>query len=375
VYYAHGSIPAPDPDHSRFWAFIDFFLPDTAEDRALIAALVCAPLWFKPGIDRPAWIIDARDAQGCGKTTLAELVADLYGNPPISTSKQELSMKMDVLVKRCVSQNGRKARIMLVDNVTGDFNSPELADLITRKDITGIAPYGRGEEVRPNNLIYIITSNSASVYHDIADRSFYIHLRKPDTAQRDRAKWKESVQAYIIKHRLEIISDIIDMIANHEPFDILPQTRFAPFEQAIMQPCCETPEMYESVCRILKEAKEDSNIEQDQARLLSEMINFQIAAATGDGTPRPVFIKTDLLNSWGRKAIQDSYEYKPKPIQLIRNLSKTGFLPEVDKNVKRWPISSGQNRSSGVAWNFTNSTEIAVVLGWDGDRRITQEMF
>lgn len=369
VYYTHGDIPAPCPKHSRFNEFVNFFLPASPEDRCLISALACAPLWYVPGLDRPSWVIDSRDGQGSGKTNLAEIVADLYGHAPVSTSKQELFQRIDILIKRLVSQSGRRARVLLVDNVTGDFQSPELADLITRKDITGIPPYGHGEEVRQNNLTVIITANTATVGSDIADRSLYVHLRKPDT-NHDRAAWKNKVQAYIARHRLEIVADIIDMLSRHAPFSLPPQTRFAAWEQAILQPCCGSPEMYESVISHIKGARDESNVEADQARAVIDHFNSQIERILQYDTNRPVFIRTEVVNSWGRSALNDSMgsDVKGLPIQLIRNLSKAGFLPMIDRNLKRWPNNGhGDIRASGIAWNFNESTEQATMISKDGN--------
>ena len=372
VYYKHGTIPVPDPEHARFWTFVDFFLPASPEDRALIAAFCCSPLWYIPGIDRPSWIIDSKDGPGCGKTTFVEIVADMYGHAPISTSRQELTNKIDVLIKRCVSQEGRKARVMLIDNIVGVFNSSELADLITRKAITGIPPYGRGEEVRPNNLIFAITANSATVSHDIADRSFYINLSMPEK-DNDRASWKGRVMDYIERHRLEIVADIIDMLSRHTPFSMPPRLRFAAFEQSILQPCCQTEEMYDSVCSLLKESKEESNIEQDQAREIAEMINAEIARVRNTDVECPVFIHSKLVNSWGRKAISDTHDFKGQPIILVRQLAKAGFLPQCDKDIKRWPTSSRHDRVSGIAWNFRDEVEECVVLRRDADGNVISE--
>lgn len=369
VYYTHGVIPEPCPDRSRFNRFVDFFLPASDEDRCLIAALVCAPLWYVPGIDRPSWVIDSRDGQGSGKTNLAELIADLYGHAPIATSKMELSMRFDVLIKRLVSQSGRRARVLLVDNVTGDFQSPELADLITRKDITGIPPYGHGEEVRQNNLTVIITANTATVGSDIADRSLYIHVRKPE-ATNDRAEWKANVRAYIDRHRLEIVADIIAMLSAHRPFAEPPRTRFAAWETAILQPCCGTPDVYFDVLDHLKTSRDESNVEADQARAIVDHFSVQIAKVLKSDIQRPVFIRSEVVNSWGRQALNDALgsESKGLPIQVVRNLAKAGFLPMVDRDIKRWPNNGkATNRLSGVAWCFHDAVEAATVIGKDGD--------
>jgi len=373
VYYAHGPMPAACPDRSRFWKFVDFFLPATDEDRLLIASLACTPLWYMPGIDRPSWIIDSRDGQGSGKTNLAELISELYGHAPISTSPHELQNRMDVLLKRCLSSSGRKARVMLVDNVTGDFQSPELAELITRKDITGMAPYGHGEEVRPNNLVYVITANSATVSTDIADRSYYIHLCRPAVDSDSRAGWKGRVQSYIAQHRLEIIADIIAIISGHKPFASAPRTRFAAYEVAVLQAVCGSEETYMDVIETIKGAREESNVEQDQARAIAEVFAFNIERELRSEIAQPVFIRTELANSWGRQALRESVDFKGYPIQLIRNLAKSGFLPQIDGNIKRWPMTSRRDvRWSGIAWNFSDSTEQATVLGRDADGNVTK---
>ena len=376
VYYTHGAIPTPDPSYSRFNTLVDFFCPESPQDRMLVAALICAPLWFIPGIDRPSWIIDSRDGQGSGKTNLAEIVADLYGHAPISTSKQELAFKMDVLVKRCVSQSGRKARVLLVDNVTGDFQSPELSDIITRKDITDMAPYGRGEEVRPNNLTIIITANTATVGTDIADRSMYIHLSKPPSSP-ENVTWKARVQKYIDNHRLEIVADIIAMLSSHKPFDSAPQTRFAAWETAILQPCCGDQKSYNAVIEHIKSAREESNVEQDQARAIIELFEFNIERYTGSEIQRPVFLRSEVVNSWGRSALNDSMgsEFKGRPLQLIKNLAKQGFIPQIDPSIRRWPTSSRAGpRFNGIAWNFENETDAVMMLSRDADGEIAKRI-
>lgn len=370
VFYAHGPLPAPCPNGSRFNAFCNLFLPASDIDAMLIRAFACCPLWYIPGLPRPSWIIDSQDGQGSGKSNLVELVSELYGHAPIKTSKQELSQNLQQITKRCLSHSGRDARMLLVDNVTGNFDSPEFADMVTSKHITGMAPYGHGEETRPNNLVYCITANSATVGTDIADRSIYIHVRKPTPAE--LAGWKERIQGYIRNHRMEIFADIIQMLSKHKPFPgVLPQTRFPEFDLLVLQPCCGTPELLEYVYNHIVGARADSNIEEDMARMISETFTANIAAALRSEIPRPVFIRSELVNSWGRRAIDDTYEYKGKPIQLIRNLAKMRLLPQVDRKITRWPTNA-DTRFSGIAWGFTDTTEQATILGRDHENNITQ---
>jgi hypothetical protein len=368
VYYAHQPLPNPCPAHSRFEALLDMFLPATPHDRCLLAAMICSPLWYIPGIPRPAWIIDSRDGQGSGKTTLVELIAQLYGHAPISTSRNELSMNIEVVKKRCVSKSGRDARIFLCDNVTGDFHSDELSSLITAKDITGMAPYGHGEETRPNDLVYCITSNNATVFKDISDRSLYIFVSKPPPSSGVTAdSWKERAQNYVVAHRLEIVSDIIHMLAHHVPFGVPTSIRFREFEERILQPCCGSPETLAEVIAHVSNARTDSNIEADQARSIVDTFEYELNSLGLAG--HPAFIRSDVANTWGRKALNEanSSEYKGRPVHLIRNLAISGFLPQVDREFKRIERDGKRERHSGIAWGVTDATERIFLVTKDGD--------
>jgi len=337
--------------------------------------MLCQPLWYIRGIPRPGWIIDAHEAQGCGKTTLAELIANLYNGSPIETSKQELELRRDALTKRCLSTDGRKNRIMLLDNVTGEFASDELANWMTRQDITGMAPYGHGEECRPNNLTFILTANTATVSHDIADRCFHVFLTKPPRTAPGHADWKQDVMAYISGNRLAIIADIIDILSRHRPFQTQPQTRFAAFERAVLQPCCGTDETYRDVLEYLQGNRDESDSETELARAISERFEYQIAEAINSSIQQPVFIRTEVVNSWGRQALNDiGNDTKAPPIQVVRNIAKTGAIPQIDATVKRWPVTSRKGkRFSGLAWGFSDSTDSAIVIGRDGSGTITTE--
>ena len=372
VYYAHDQLPPPDPQHARFRKFVDFFCPSTEYDRYLLSAFVCAPLWYIPGIPRPAWVIDSADGQGCGKTTLVELVSQLYGHAPICTSKQELSTNLQQIVKRCVSHTGRRARVFLVDNVTGDFKSEELSYLITAKDITGMAPYGHGEETRPNDLTYVLTANTATVDADLAHRLLYIMVSRPEQTF-DRASWKATVQEYIEAHRLEIVADIISLLSTHKPFHVPPGTRFPEFETTILQPCCGSPEATREVIEHLIKVRSESNIEEEQARAIADVFDYHLQKLGFDSST-PIFIPTPIANSWGRSALRESYDYTGLPVQLIRNLAKMGALPQVDPHLKRWPTTSKVERVSGIAWRFTDATEAAYMLAKDQEGNITYKM-
>ena len=53
-----------DKIYCQVETLLNFFCPSTSTDRNLLAAFICAPLWYIPGIARPAWVIDSADGQG-----------------------------------------------------------------------------------------------------------------------------------------------------------------------------------------------------------------------------------------------------------------------------------------------------------------------
>jgi hypothetical protein len=371
VYYAHGEIPRACPNMSRFKTLLSMFAPASDEDRCLLASMICSPLWFIPGVARPSWIIDSRDGQGSGKTTLVELISQLYSASPISTTRNELTKNMEVVKKRCVSESGRRARIFLCDNITGDFHCDELSGMITCKDITGMAPYGHGEETRPNDLIYCITANSATVSTDIADRSLYIFVRKPAQTSSGAGSWREGVQNYIDAHRLEIVADIIYMLERHEPYQMDCKTRFREFETRLLQPCCGSPEMMKRVLDHVIVSRQDSNIEEDQARAIMDVINYELESL-GLQPNIPVFLSSEVVNGWGRRAINDAQgpEYKGRPLQLVRNLAKCGLLPCCFPEFKRIEKNNKRERYSGCGWNTGGFLKALYIVAREGDGKV-----
>lgn len=349
VYYAHTTMPRPCPDHSRFKTFCDFFAPATDEDAVFLRAFICAPLWYVRNIPKPSWIIDSEHGAGTGKSTIAEIVAQLYYGAPIRTNRQELKMGVQELVKRLVSTEGRLARILLVDNVTGSFSCPELADLITAHTVSGRAPYGRGEEKRPNNLVYVITANSAQVDNDIADRSYHIMVRRPEKSQ----GWKTRVMAYLEAHQLEIISDIMDMLTNHHPFaGIESQTRFPEFEATILQAQCRDAEQFMAAIEHLRACRMEANVEGDLGLQIEEMIREKLEAKKLDPDTDTVFIRTDVVDMWLRE-VEGLKDHLVRQVQVVRNLAKNGALKMVHPEIKRWPLSSRkEERRSGILWNY-----------------------
>lgn len=345
VYYAHKPLPPPCPRQSRFHALVEMFLPASDADKTMLRAFLVAPLWYRYGIPKPSWIIDSEDGAGTGKSTIVEACAYLYRGEPIRTNRQELRMGIQDLIKRLVSSSGRQQRILLVDNITGQFSCPELADLITAQSVSGRAPYGHGEETRPNNLVYVLTANTATIDNDLADRSYYINVKRPNRDPR----WRETVMRYIDSCRSEILADIVALLESPERVHASPQTRFPEFESTILQPLCGDAAEYQRAIAHLATCRADTNVEEEQARAIEDAIREGLVKAGVHPEKDSAFLTTQVVEFWLRDTLEKA-SYAGSVSQHVRNLAKMRLIPMIDARTKRWP-HHGPERRSGFLWN------------------------
>lgn len=367
VFYCHPELPKPSENHEIFYNFLNFFNPDGEINKCLLTAFVMAPIFYRPMVNRPMWIIDSPNGQGSGKSKLPEMVALLYGKDethgePIDVSMDELAYNYSEIIKRIISTKGRNARILRIDNVEGVLRSAKLATLVTTGSITGRASYGRDEESRPNNLTYVVTVNGATVDTDIASRSYYIMVKKPQMNPR----WEDDVIAYIARHRMQIFADIIDIISKHQPYDIQPFTRTPKFETMVLQPACGSPERYQQVIEYILGKKDETNTDEDLAKRIEEEIEVQLATVKPIiGAPNlnaktdKIFIRADVLDEWlNGKSWISKY-----PTSVIRNMAKTGMMPQVSPSVTKFPHNQNGKikRRTGIMWNYTIAGEPRVV--------------
>lgn len=345
VYYAYRDKVAPSKNNECFYGLMDFFHTANTSSKILLRALFAAPIYYRFGVRRPCWIIDSESGPGVGKSTIAELLGTLYRCAPIKTNKQELQFDFKELLKRVVSSEGRSSRILLVDNVTGMFDNPNFAAMVTDFGISGKAPYGRGEETRPNNLTYIITANSANINNDIASRSFGIMLAKPTY----NANWTRDVMAYIEKNRYTIFGDIIDIISRSRP-SITPNTRIPEFEQEILWPMCIDRSEYDQAIQGITTQREDANVEEELARQCGEIIALKLREllVTKFAEDTVAFIRYEIVDMW----LSDLRPHTK--MQDVRNFAKIGLIKEINKDIRRYPNSGtgplSALRSTGLMW-------------------------
>lgn len=352
TYYTFGYIPEPSAGHRYFNDFVDFFCPAAPWHRVMLKTFIAAPLWFRYACTRPSWVIDSVAGTKVGKTSLVERVAALYHCTPIRILRKEIQLHPDEIIKRIISSSGRKSKIALIDNVVGEFHSETLADWITATKISGRAPYASGEDSRPNNMTWVITSNGARLDSDLSGRSFFIALdRKRDQS----GQWNDRLNRFTEDYRLHVLADIIDILRRHQPFEgVTPATRHPEFEREVLQAMCLDSDDYLNVTRNLKESIEGANVEVDDCHQLIDCLRANLADV-GLVSPADdcVFIHSDLFKAWTR-------DLGRKPALTCadcRNFAREGMTDRFDKVLDRFPRSSScENRRSGVMWIGENAT-------------------
>ena len=348
VYYMTAELPPPHPKHQFLRNFVDRFGPETLEDRDGIMVFTVTALYYLYGVPRPAWVIDSRDGQGCGKTTIPEALAYLFGGSSeasevITIPYRSLERGTDEITKRLISSTGRQRRFALIDNVQGVFDSPELAEMITSRSISGRAPYGRGEESRPNNLTFVMTMNTATLGRDIAERSIFLHLkRRPYDPH-----WKEALYADIRNYRLHIMADALDILKSELSYDLPTCTRFPEYERAVIQRVINDPERYSAFMKLQAERRGESDSDQDSSAVVRSVIEEEMVKLGISPMDGAAFIRSDTMTLWMRQVWPDWGHNRI--IQTVRNHSKNKLLPQIKDKPRIYP-HRGPNRRNGFMW-------------------------
>ena len=357
VYYTHGPLPEPSEDRRYFDEFFKFFEGASGVDQLLIKLLIASPLYYRPLVDRPMWVIDSDDGQGSGKTKLVEMVAYLYGGDdigcrdPLTIDYKEMNNEMAFdrnVRRRLLSPQGRRKRICLIDNVDGFYHCSQLAQLITAGAISGMAQYGRGDETRPNDLSYMMTSNSATLDRDLIDRSMILKLQKPSRRVRE---WEKTVSDYIAAHRLRIIADIKAVLESGPQFELeTPQSRFGGWEREVMAPILGNMANYSAVWKEMQARRASADGEVEESETVTHALEQGMRDIGVDPDTYCVWITSPVLQTWCLKAIPGfgGAQGRGATQKLKRMAGK--MIPQLAAKPQKYP-HSGKRSRRGMLWN------------------------
>lgn len=347
IFYINKPLPQIDPAApSKLDILVSRFAPAAPVYAILIKCFFMAPMFFGVSVTRPAWVIDSVDGKGVGKTTLVKMLAALYDESPIDIDVAAIKNDLTAIVKRLISADGRSRRIALLDNVQGTFRSANLARLITATSLSGIAPYGRGEETRLNDLTYILTSNAASLDDDIAQRAYTIKLRRAPRA----VTWESETRSFIETNRETLFAEIVAALSSPNVKITEAVTRYPEFERAVLCAACKDEDEYRAVVKTLTDDVDASNVTVDRAQEVTDVfrdaIASTIAGVQGASAARPTFLNTAAIS----RIITTSDTLRIEKIGKaeIMEMVQSGTLPCFSRKVRMLRIANRPSR--GLLW-------------------------
>jgi hypothetical protein len=225
-------------DGRRLIELLSFFdNAKTPEDKAVILAAILTPGWGgkpeKPYGCRPMFTITAND-QGSGKTTLAQVIGDLWGG---WLDYHMGDSGASEFLKRILSPAALTSKVVIIDNIRTTLSDAHVEAWITTNYLSGHRMYS-GEGQRPNDLIWLATLNAPRLSRDLSERSYFIELDRPkDTG---RGEWSKQLALHVARYGPEIIADCIAILKAPAPSiaESLPEPRQAMWAEEVLARAC-----------------------------------------------------------------------------------------------------------------------------------------
>jgi hypothetical protein len=322
---------------------LGYFQPDSEIDAELLKSLFLTPAWGGNEGSRPAFLILGPEndrGRGVGKSTLVEILGDLYGKV-MDFSRSEPFTK---LKSRLLSSGARGKSICRIDNVKADhFAWGDIEGLLTSSTVSGSELF-KGEGQRPNNLTWCITLNGPSLGEDLAQRCIPIRLGRPTRSP----AWERKVRDFIEEFRDEILADIISTL-KMETSEIENCTRWAEWEQGVLAHVENQAKCLEMIEKRQREFDTDHS---DIAYFRSQLLE-QISKAGFNPEKDKVFISSALMN-----ILYSSVTEEDCSLKLSTTRVKAMAIPElsIDPSHKRGrgfiytgPKSGKKNKSKTLS--------------------------
>lgn len=219
-------------DGAALRKLLGFFHPSSDIDRDLTKAAFLTPFWGGPPGGRPAIFITGPEeagggrGRGVGKSTLAEVIADLAGGAlAVNAAKEDLGR----VKTRILSTEGRTRRVLLLDNVKSHrLDSADLEALITTRVVSGHSMFV-GEGRLPNYFTVLVTCNGASLSKDMAQRGVTLRLARPAYTE----GWRRGVDAFVANNRCAIYDDIVAELRK-QPAQLADRWRWQDWAEAVL---------------------------------------------------------------------------------------------------------------------------------------------
>ena len=250
ILYTKKFTPVPTP-HKLFHLLMAQLYPHTKDpmDLILIKAMFITPMWGGPRGTRPIFLIKGQD-QNVGKSSLAEMVINLYGGA-IDYNKEQPDYELE---KRLFSDEHNQHRIIYYDNCKIE-DDQRLSAMVTQCQWQG---RGLGKESShiDNNHTIIITMNrtESGLQRDLSTRSCSIMLMQPTDKQRQMFS---QINQQVAKNQQRILSIIHNILSDSPAWDVTTGNtgtfRFREFAQQVIGRLCDSRKQFNDVMEYINQ--------------------------------------------------------------------------------------------------------------------------
>ena len=158
---------------------------------------------------KPVFIYTA-NAEGSGKTTLAQLAGTPYADTPAEAAPRDESEWQKKLLSLVIS--GR--RLVLLDNLKGHLNSPSFEGYTTSATFGGRILGGSREFTGEAGATILITGNGLTFTPDLRRRALIVELFMPELRAEDRTFRRRLTPATITAMRPRILSALWGIVTD-----------------------------------------------------------------------------------------------------------------------------------------------------------------
>lgn len=325
-------------------AFCSRLKGETPYDDALLRALLLTQFWGGRKGGRPLFIITSRYGRGAGKTSVAQAVAFVTGGANlVENVKNEREVS--------TALGSRRERMILLDNLKDTLDSGTIESWVTAPEITSRALYSN-PTTQPGTLTWVITTNSADVSTDFAQRAVIIKLGKPDLAF-DFMAW---AREFVDEHREGLIAECLNVLRSANMGTISDEScdRWQAWQRGVM---CKVTSDPDALAGVLAERRGAVDGEADLAATLAHRLRVRLTLAGHDPDTARVIIPTDTLREvWKDLSGERSMSHR-KMWSGVKPLLLSAPLAGCDQGRTR--------ETRGLIWRGMDAGEDDPIVEWD----------
>ena len=322
---------------------------ETPYDDMLLRSLLLTQFWGGRKGGRPLFIVTSRYGRGAGKTSVAQAIAFVTGGANlVENVKNEREVS--------TALGSRRERMILLDNLKDTLDSGTIESWVTAPEITSRALYSN-PTTQPGTLTWVITTNSADVSTDFAQRAVIIKLGKPDLAF-DFMAW---AREFVDEHREGLIAECLSVLRGEDMVTLSDAAcdRWQSWQRGVMSKVTDDPD---TLAGVIAERRGAVDGEAELASTLAHRLRVRLTLAGHDPDTACVIIPTDTLRevwkdlSGNRHVSHRKMWTQVKPLllsaplagceqgrtRLTRGLIWRGAHADVDDPVAEWdePVSN-----------------------------------